>query len=283
MPNDIFGILNSSDQIASNYEKYKDKFTDANKEIVNSQTFLNLLVAEMTNQDPLEPTSNTEFVTQMAQFTSLQYAQDSSKYAQSNYAASLVGKTATATKMDGSNLVTKTGVVEKVVKNGDNYTVTIDGVSFDLSKVTEVSTAAGSSTSVPTSSQLGDQISRASMMIGMNATVYANTAGGAALDDGIIESIQVKNGEIMAVINGIAYKLSDIIEVRYPKIEAPEEDVEEPEEVDEENATTDIGEENGEDDLPDLEEYPDDYGDPTDPAYSYAAFRKIAGLDDGGN
>ena len=63
------GILSSSEQIQANYEKYKSKFKDATEKMVNSDTFLSLLVAEMTNQDPMEPTSNTEFVTQMAQFS----------------------------------------------------------------------------------------------------------------------------------------------------------------------------------------------------------------------
>ena len=56
------GILSSSEQIQANYEKYKSKFKDATEKMVNSDTFLSLLVAEMTNQDPMEPTSNTEFV-----------------------------------------------------------------------------------------------------------------------------------------------------------------------------------------------------------------------------
>ncbi|MDE8719194.1 flagellar hook capping FlgD N-terminal domain-containing protein, partial [[Eubacterium] siraeum] len=50
-------------------------------------------MAEMSNQDPLEPTSNTEFVSQMAQFTAFQAQQDNLKYSMSNYAAGLVGKT----------------------------------------------------------------------------------------------------------------------------------------------------------------------------------------------
>lgn len=286
MADSIFDVLSSSEQIASNYEKYRDRFSDANAEIVNSETFLNLLVAEMTNQDPLEPTSNTEFVTQMAQFTSLQYAQDSSMYAQSNYAASLVGKTVTASKMDGGNLVTRTGVVDKVVKNGDNYTVTVDGVAFDLSKITEVSTTNTSNSTNATTSgnELGDQISRASMMIGMYATIQAKTQNGTALDSGIIDSIQVKNGEINAVINGIAYKLSDIVEVAYPTIEVPEEEsgVTEVPAVEDE-ATEETGEvvtEEEEEDLTDLEELPEEEpDDPDDGIDSYEEFRRIVGWD----
>lgn len=211
----IPSFLSSSEQIKANYEKYADKFKDSTKELVNSETFLSLLVAEMTNQDPLEPTSNTEFISQMAQFTSLQYAQDSSKYSMANYASSLVGKTATGTKMDGGNLVTKTGVVESVTKNGDNYTVTIDGTAFDLSAISGVSTGDSNANGAATGSALGDQIARASMMVGMLATVSLDKDGTPYIDTGIIEAIQVKNGEISAVINGIAYKLSDIVEVTY--------------------------------------------------------------------
>ncbi len=73
--NDLGKVLTGDEQIRYNHEKYKDKFKDANADLVNAETFLNLLVAEMTNQDPLEPTSNTEFITQMAQFSQLQYLQ----------------------------------------------------------------------------------------------------------------------------------------------------------------------------------------------------------------
>jgi len=219
----ITNYLTSYEQIQSNYEKYGDKFADANAELVNSETFLSLLVAEMTNQDPLEPTSNTEFVSQMAQFTQLSYAQDSSRYAKANYAASLVGKTATASKMDGAEQVTKTGVVESVVKNGDSYTVNIGGESFDISKITSVAdsgNSTGTNSSITTGSALGDTIARASMMIGMHATVQASTSTGPVVDSGVIDSIQVKDGSVNVIINNLAYKLTDVVEVKYPEYEA---------------------------------------------------------------
>lgn len=220
--------LSSSEQIQSNYEKYKDKFKDSTEELVNSDTFLSLLVAEMTNQDPMEPTSNTEFVTQMAQFTSLTYNKDAAQYSKSNYASSLVGKTVTAQKMDGSELITKTGVVETVMKSGDNYTVKIDGVSFDISKVTSISeTGSGSSsTGILGSNSLGSLIASASMMIGMSATVNPAVNGGSALDSGLIESIQVKDGQVKVIINDIAYDLEDIVEVAYPTYESGDDSAE---------------------------------------------------------
>ena len=237
------GYLSSADMIKYNREKYADKFKDSNEELITSETFLNLLVAEMTNQDPLEPTSNTEFVTQMATMTQLQYAKDSSINSLGTYASSLVGKTVTASKMDGANLVTQTGVVTEINRVSDTeYNFLINGVTFSLSNIKSVSTTVDSSTQALSGSSLGDSISRASLMIGMYATVNPQTASGAVLDAGVIESVQVKNGEISVVINGIAYKLSDIVEVRYQTIADTDENnaaVDEVEETAEENATAD--------------------------------------------
>lgn len=40
--------------------------------LVNEQTFLQLLVAQLQNQDPLNPQDGTQFVSQLAQFSSLE-------------------------------------------------------------------------------------------------------------------------------------------------------------------------------------------------------------------
>ena len=43
---------------------------------IGIQDFLKILVAPLGNQDPLKPMDNQEFVTQLAQFTSLQQTQE---------------------------------------------------------------------------------------------------------------------------------------------------------------------------------------------------------------
>ena len=40
--------------------------------LANENTFLKLLVAQVKNQDPLQPTDSIQFVTQLAQFSSLE-------------------------------------------------------------------------------------------------------------------------------------------------------------------------------------------------------------------
>lgn len=223
--NNTTGILSSAEQAQSNYEKHKDKYVDATSELVNSETFMQLLVAEMTNQDPLEPTSNTEFISQLATFSQMQYSRDSSKYAMANYAAGLVGKTATASRMEGKNLITKTGVVESVTKNDSNnsYTVKIDGESFDLSKITAVrdtekSEADSADAVLNTQNALGDSIARASGMIGMYATVNKTENEVTTKDEGFIAAIRVQDGVISAIINDKVYALADITEVTYATV-----------------------------------------------------------------
>lgn len=45
--------------------------TNPNSQLGEEQ-FLNLLVAQLKNQDPLEPLSNTDFIAQLATFSSLE-------------------------------------------------------------------------------------------------------------------------------------------------------------------------------------------------------------------
>lgn len=214
---DLTGYTSSADQIRANHEQYKDLYIDADKDLISQETFLNLLVAEMSNQDPLEPTTNTEFISQLATFSSMQYMQDSSKYAMANYASSLVGKIATGSKMDGADLVMKTGTVDKVVKTGDTFTVTIDGEDFDISKITSVQ-AGDSASGSYSSSNLGDRIARAAMMVGMFATI--NTDNGPIY--GFIDAISVKDGKISVLVGGENYALEDIAEVTYASVVDPE-------------------------------------------------------------
>lgn len=212
------GATSSAEQIRANYEMYKDKFVNKDKDLINQETFLNLLVAEMANQDPLEPTSNTEFISQLATFSQMQYMQQSSTYSMATYASSLVGKIATGTKMDGTDLVMKTGVVQRVTKSGDTYWVNIDGVDFDISKITSVQDNNSSAGSGFQSSSLGDSIARAAMMIGMFATVKTPTGN----VEGFIDAISVKDGKIQLLINGRNYALEDVTEVTYATIIYPD-------------------------------------------------------------
>ncbi len=59
---------------------------------MNKDTFLQLLVAEMQNQDPLEPASNTEYITQYAQFSEVESLGNMASNMDLSRASSLVGQ-----------------------------------------------------------------------------------------------------------------------------------------------------------------------------------------------
>ena len=59
---------------------------------MDKDAFLQLLVAQMKYQDPLEPTSNTEYISQYAQFSQVEQMQNMSSSMDLQRASSLVGK-----------------------------------------------------------------------------------------------------------------------------------------------------------------------------------------------
>lgn len=59
---------------------------------MDKDAFLQILVAQMKYQDPLEPTSNTEYISQYAQFSQVEQLQNVSSGMDLQRASSLVGK-----------------------------------------------------------------------------------------------------------------------------------------------------------------------------------------------
>lgn len=198
--------------VQDNYEKYKDMFTTEKNDVVTMESFYQLLVAEMQNQDPLEPTSNTEFISQMATFTSLQATQDNFAMQQQNYAKSLIGQTVGVS--DGGEELTK-GVVEYATF-GDEIMIRVDGKNYPLSALKMIygnGEAAGNS-------QIGSYGSFASSLIGKNVVVQAVDAEGLPVyDEGKATSIEIQDGVVRVVVNGYAYNVTDVVSVSETKAE----------------------------------------------------------------
>ena len=108
--------------------------------------FLSLLVTQMRNQDPLKPVSDTEFIAQMAQFTSLEQTKemgaDLQQLRQSynlTQGTALMGKPVKVATGEKENQVFTNGIVTdlKVNKDGD-VSVILNGQTYDLDSVIEV-------------------------------------------------------------------------------------------------------------------------------------------------
>jgi len=135
------GVSSSAQQIANNYEKYKDFFAEEKKGELGQSDFLNLMTEQMKNQDFMNPTDNAQYIAQLAQFNSLQQMQQMTYYTNASFAASLVGKNVTMASSDGSgNLQTETGPVSAIKLNGQTFEIVVNGKSFTTANLMEVNT-----------------------------------------------------------------------------------------------------------------------------------------------
>lgn len=66
--------------------------TTQNKTTLDVDAFLQLMVAEMQNQDPLEPTDNTQYMAQLATFTQVEATTEMNDNQLKQTASNLVGK-----------------------------------------------------------------------------------------------------------------------------------------------------------------------------------------------
>ena len=85
------GKFVENNSAASLAEANKKKRTG--NDSLDKDAFLQLLVAQMKYQDPLEPTSNTEYISQFATFSELEQMQNMSASMDLFRASSLVGQT----------------------------------------------------------------------------------------------------------------------------------------------------------------------------------------------
>jgi len=100
---------------------------------LDDDEFLQLMVTQLQDQNPLNPTNSSSYLSELAQFTSLEQetntATSTSQLASSNQtteALSLLGQSVTYLATDGS---TETGVVSSVDLSGSSPTLTISGDS----------------------------------------------------------------------------------------------------------------------------------------------------------
>lgn len=116
---------------------------------LGQNAFLQLLAVQMKNQDPLQPVDNTQFVAQLAQFSSLQELTTISSQLGSLSTATMQVQTAdqllSAFNLIGTNVTLQdssgnlvTGTVSGVNISGGQANVDVAGNNYPLSSITSV-------------------------------------------------------------------------------------------------------------------------------------------------
>lgn len=112
---------------------------EENKDQVSVESFLELMVAQLQNQDFTNPVDDTQYVAQLAQFATMQAMQELNYFSKSNYVMSMVGKEVTASRITlGGNMETVTGVVTKISLVDNEFGVFIGDEMFSLSQIMEI-------------------------------------------------------------------------------------------------------------------------------------------------
>lgn len=120
--------------------------TDKAFDAVSTGDFLKLMIAELQNQDPLNPADNTALLTQLSQIRQVASSDKLSSTLDTvllgqnlTNATSLIGKQVTALGTDNKDV---TGTVSKVTVADGTVNVFIDDKSFKLNNIREILPAA---------------------------------------------------------------------------------------------------------------------------------------------
>lgn len=141
--------------------------------------FLKLLVAQLQNQDPLSPMSDTDFIAQMAQFSSLEQMQNMNTMMQTTKATSMIGSLVTWANDKGELL---SGVATGVQIVNGQPKLLIGDTQIDVDKIVTVEPLVDTT----------ELMTRATAMIGQ--TVVWNTGEGYNLT-GTVKSVKMVNGQ----------------------------------------------------------------------------------------
>ena len=104
--------------------------------------FMQLLIAQLKNQDPMKPMEDKEFITQLAQFSSLESMEKMTKQIEDLtgsqmlvQAATLIGKQVSA-KLETGEVVT--GTISQVKMISGQPTAVVNGKEIDTSLITQI-------------------------------------------------------------------------------------------------------------------------------------------------
>lgn len=166
--------------------------------------FLNILVTQLRYQDPLNPMDDKEFISQLAQFSTLEQMTEQTKWAAMNYAQSLVGQ---PVLFRGAQGELNQGIVDSVAMVNGEPLLTVGENQITLEQVAQ--------TQAITLEWMTQQIRWAQMNYALNLVghqVVYETAGGESRQ-GLVDSVRLVGGRPTLSIEGESVSLEQVTTV----------------------------------------------------------------------
>ncbi|MDF2924720.1 MAG: flagellar hook capping protein [Paenibacillaceae bacterium] len=120
------------------------KAAKTNNNDLGKDQFLKILITQLKNQDPMQPLEDKEFISQMAQFTSVEQLTNMATEMKAlreslGMASGLIGKSVSWTSTDEvGNTYDYEGIVEAIsFKDGKQY-ANVDGMQVTLDQLTRI-------------------------------------------------------------------------------------------------------------------------------------------------
>lgn len=229
-------ITTTPNQVSTLEEYLKQQEARNTTDQMGRDEFLKLLVAQLQHQDPLEPASDTEFIAQLAQFSSLEQLQSLNQTFVNNQAYSLVGKYVLVEAVvpyeyenaDGTISAVQTteqvfGRVDGVFVENGVAKISVAGNKVDVDKVLSVV-----DNELLDDTTLSNNIMQGSNLVGKYIkAAWVDENGKAQEGEGLVTAIHVKNGVLYAVVDGKEIDIRTIKSIEPAKTETPEEGTDE--------------------------------------------------------
>lgn len=226
----IYGAANDTEKTEGTEGSDKTQvwdavFTDKKDMGVTAEDFLTLMVAQLTNQDFMNPVDDSQYVTQMAQITTMQQMTELANYSKTSYIMSLVGKNVTAAKITVSGELQKeTGPVQSVSLNNNEFSLTVNGKRFTMEQIMEIHSGSTTGTDDTTGGTTTEVDSKKNYLLSLLGREVTIGKGGDKEDDktddtlyyevtGTVEKTSTKDGEYRVYVKGEWHSLDEVIEV----------------------------------------------------------------------
>lgn len=188
---------------ARTLEDYQNSQRTANQTL-DKDAFLQLLIEQMANQDPLNPASDTEYISQLAQFSMLEELQSLNDTMTQTQLYSLVGKYVfvNSTNSESGEQELVYGKVDGIIKqNGIDYLVIGDN-QYQLSDLVGVA-------SVEETQTVTDTVTNTTGLLGKTISALLNEE----TITGTVSKLFSRDGVVYALVGEQEIPVSSITEI----------------------------------------------------------------------